>query len=242
VKFSLIEQSIAATLSGLVIAAFLQLFATQSRLFVENEHEVAQQANALLVAQMLRESVQNAGHFGCTPLPFMSQPVQIVTEPPPSWPSTIRKRWLAGSAIISLTHFQEDLMQVLPVGAGETRLVLRGGPHVSPGQWLVVSNCEQAELVRIREVSEQAAQQIIITDAAMQHAYQETAQASVMQQFSWFVSHDHQLVQWRLGEGPEVWVEGVEAFTATWVGKGTIQVHWRQGKREYSVVLGLRNA
>jgi Tfp pilus assembly protein PilV len=186
--YSLIEVLLAVSLSFLSITALTQLYLHFHHVFVTLQNSNYQQKTAQVVMALLEDEISHAGHIGCAKLTddfhveqygelaLTSQNALVVAD------NQLEVRYQSQPN----AELQEDLLDDL-------RLIADVGERFYANHYLLISDCQHAEIFQAASVRLIADKQIIISRSRLRHHYQRYAQIGRYIQRRFQIENRHQV-------------------------------------------------
>lgn len=187
---SLVELLVAMVLSLVIIAGIIQVFLSNRQAFNLTESRISVQESGRFALNYISQAIRDSGNYGCVPTLDTSvgniqshtakvtdiktiQTIDSTTSP--VWHSTSDGAVVAGAfdAPDSLALFQLDasvsvINAVTAIPPSLTTLSISGSNIFKKGDFVLVSNCEVADLIELAVDS--SATQIVDTDSGLRHS------------------------------------------------------------------------
>lgn len=181
--FFLTEALIAACLSAWLLTTLIILYLSQKHqnIYLNNISEV--QENIRLTVNELSRDIRTAGYFAC----FSGNKRDILKSNfltiysgrknrwYPNLPISLRNKVKTDTDILEIQKMETQQTDLLQTMISFNSLMVSKHQHFSPGEWIVVSNCQHAEIARLESVILNDSNQFLALKTSLNYLYEKNA-------------------------------------------------------------------
>jgi type IV pilus assembly protein PilW len=174
--FSLIEFLIAMTIGVLLLSGLIEWFLHCQNSFMLQTAWINLKNNGKLAAAIMQADIKQAGYIGCAKL-TSDFPIYAASYPP-----IASLKLLGGERDITIMHAKYPPIPILSIQ--KNQVIVPVSAHIQVGDVMLVSDCEKAELIIIKNHIKKGPLQIIFIQTPLHFSFNAKAELS-----RWEVNH-----------------------------------------------------
>jgi hypothetical protein len=177
--FSLVEFLIAITISILLLSGLIEWFLYCQHNFILQTAWINLKNNGKLAATIMQAEIKQAGNIGCAKL---TKDFSIYSDSYP-YPLIASSKLRGGEHDITVMYAKYPPIPVLSP-TQKDQIAIPTFVHVQVGDVMLISDCEKAELVVIKDHIKKGSAQILLTQTPLHFSFNEKAELS-----RWAINH-----------------------------------------------------
>lgn len=171
--FSLIEMMVALLLSLLSLSALLEMYATSQRNLLLQSQMQAVSENAQAASYLIMTEIHRAGYIGCARL-TPDFPMHGVGP----FNLTPTNKLIAESNRFTVKYAATPEAELVRPMSDDLNLTVNETVRFTAGDWVVISDCQHAEIFRVQQAASNHHQQYLVASAPLQNQYDQHARIS----------------------------------------------------------------
>lgn len=210
VGISLIELLIAMTLSILLGMALFLSYSKIREHLKQEQIRVWIYENARGASQVLTHTIRDAGFIGCAKLTaeftqYLHDPYKRLNlnnsligfneQALENFPERLRNRIKKGSTGIMIRKMSPRTTVLTQPMTNRTHLVISSQPKFAIGNMMLISNCLQADIFKIKEITHTESQQLIHTESPLKHRYPLFAEVAELSEEAFYIADTGRLTK-----------------------------------------------
>lgn len=179
----LIELLIALAISLLIFSLLFSIFITNQKSYSLYEVLNKMQITAQSTLDILQDQIHAAGYMGCAKL---TPEFKIIGYE--SYTLTSQNKLIGDDHIINLSHAAAQNALLLEAMSSDNEMKTDTNTRYHVGDVLLISNCLQAEIFKVKKIINEKLQQKIITQSPLHYRYAPYAEIAKLERNEYFVA------------------------------------------------------